>query len=477
MIERKRFIISFPRFFVFAVIGISAFAAGVFVTLPVVHGVFARVNFAHVSVMAEVADTPDARIRGLSGRPSIAELNGVLFVNGKPEATDIWMKDMKFPIDILWIRNGVVIDMKEHAPSPIAGTRTDMLPIYHPQSPADFVLETVAGFSGAHGMHIGDRVSIELRGKVYAYTKTDDEGAMRLVSGNSASLPVGHEYFIDTLRSQTLRGSGFVVGKQLETNDSYDKFAISYISGDLTISGVMNVPKGAVPQSGFPILILNHGLIPPPIYTTGRGSKREQDFFGRHGYITIHPDYRGHASSSPNSAVHHDFYVGYTQDVTSLLDAIERSPLPFMDATRIGVWGHSMGGGITNRVMVLRPEVKAFVLFAPISADVEDNFYELTPEEIQWLHDTYGKAGDPVYRKMSPIEYFGNVAAPVQIHQGTADTAVSLSFAEKIYQALKQLQKSVEYFIYPGQKHELIEDWPLAANRALQFFDHYVKKQ
>ena len=267
------------------------------------------------------------------------------------------------------------------------------------------------------------------------------------------------------------------MGEKLEIKSGYDKFVISYTFGDLTISGVMNVPKGVPPQSGFPVLILNHGLIPPSIYTTGRGSKREQDFFASHGYVTIHADYRGLASSSPDIAAHHDFYVGYSQDVMALLDAIERNPLPFMDTTRIGMWGHSMGGGITSRVMVLRPEVKAFVLFAPISTDVEDNFYELSAEEIQWLHDTYGARGDPIYRNMSPIEYFGDVAAPVQIHVGTADTAVPPLFSENIYQALKREGKSVEYFIYPGQKHEFINDWPLAAARALQFFDHYVKNR
>ena len=148
-----------------------------------------------------------------------------------------------------------------------------------------------------------------------------------------------------------------------------------------------------------------------------------------------------------------------------------------MDGHRIGMWGHSMGGGIAARIMALRSDVKAFVLFAPISADVEDNFFELTPEEIQWIHDTYGHAGDPVYRKMSPIEYFADVSAPVQIHHGDGDTAVPLLFSQKMYDALKQNGKKAEFFIYPGEKHEFINDWQLAADRALQFFDHYVKNQ
>ena len=465
------------RSFVMAAIGLSAFTAGVFFALPEYHKDFARVNFARVSVMAEVADTQEARIKGLSGRSSLPDSNGMLFVMDKPESVDIWMKDMKFPIDILWISNGTVIDMKENAPIPSHNDTINTLPIYHPIDRADFILEVAGGFSSDHDIHIGDHVNLEVNGQMYAYAKINDDGQTRLVTEASSSLPVGHEYFIDTLRSAALSGSDFFVGKRLEAHNAYDKFSISYKSDKLMISGVMNVPKGVPPTNGFPVIILNHGLIPPQIYATDRGSKREQDFFARHGYVTIHPDYRGHASSSPNAATHYDFYVGYSQDVVSLLDALENSSLVYIDRTRIGMWGHSMGGGITARMMVLRPEIKAFVLFAPISADIEDNFYELKEEEIKWIHDTYGKAGDPVYRSMSPIEYFSDVAAPVQIHQGTADTAVPLSFSEAIYQTLKQHKKTVEYFMYPGQKHELIEDWQLAANRSLQFFNHYVKNQ
>ena len=457
-------------------IGLAAFFSGVFFAWPLYHKDFTTVGFAHASVIAEIADTPEARMKGLSGRRSLPEFNGMLFVMDKADYVGIWMKDMKFPIDILWIRNGVIVDMEENAPPPAPGSRDDMLPVYHPDVPADFVLEVRADFSRMHHVHIGDSVAIQLQGGVYAYAKHDDVGDAHLVPAASLSpLPAGNEYTIEVLRKETLRGGDFNVGNLISNNEAYDKYEISYRSGDLTISGVMNVPKGTPPQSGFPVLMLNHGLIPPAIYTTGRGSKREQDFFSRNGYVTIHPDYRGHASSSLNTFLHHDFYVGYTQDVAALLDAIEISAPAFIDPHRIGMWGHSMGGGIASRVMVLRLEVKAFVLFAPISADVEDNFYELTQEEIQWLHKTYGTQGDPIYRSMSPITYFNDVAAPVQIHVGTADTAVPEQFSEKIYNTLRQYKNPVELFVYPNEKHEFINDWPVAAKRALQFFDHYVK--
>lgn len=465
--------ISWRRCILFAVVGSSALVSGVFFAYAPDEKNFAHVEFARVSVVAEIAATFETRTKGLSGRTHLSEFNGMLFVMERPDYAGIWMKDMKIPIDILWISNGTVVGIKEHALPPLEGTRIVELEIYHPDVKANFVLETNAGFAAAHDIRIGDRASITMNGIRYAYAQIDDDGQMHLPTPMPAA--VGDEYTIDALRRVTFQGDDFRVNEKIETNEHYTKYAISYRSGDIIISGVMNVPHGSSPAGGFPVLILNHGLIPPSLYTTGRGSKREQDFFSRHGYVTIHPDYQGHASSSPVAFTHHDFYVGYTQDVVSLLDAIERERPAYIDTSRIGMWGHSMGGGIAARVMVLRPEVKAFVLFAPVSADAEDNFFELTHEETTRVHDTYGPAGDLIYRRISPIEYFGDVSAPIQIHVGSADTAVPPTFSEKIYNRLKAKEKRVEFFMYPDEKHEFINDWPLAAGRALQFFDHYVR--
>lgn len=452
------------RKLLFVIIAISALILGALFAFPVYKKEFARVELGGVSMLTDVAQDPQAWAAGLAGRESLPELGGMLFVFEEADLYGIWMKGMLFPIDIFWIKNGVVVDLEAEVPAPAAAQMDSLLAVYKPDAPAQFVLETKAGFAGKHNIKIGDPVKI-------------------LFSGNTATakndkyMPPGYEYYIETLRLRGFKGNSFKAESKLSETDQYQKFLISYKSGNLTISGVMNVPLGPRPQEGFPLLILNHGLISPEVYFSGRGSKREQNFFARNGYITIHPDYRGYASSSPDPARHHDFYVGYTEDVINLLEALRELNPGLIDLNRIGMWGHSMGGGMATRVMVLRPEIKAFVLFAPISADAEDNFFELPSQEITWLEKTYssGVRADEIYRKISPLTYFSEVAAPVQIHHGTDDKDVPISFSEKIYLALKEKGKKAEFYQYPGEAHEFAHGWELAAERSLQFFDRYVK--
>ncbi len=437
----------------------------------------AYIEIGNVLVRAEVAASPEERRLGLSGRSALSENSGTLFIFDEAARHAIWMKDMRFPIDILWLREGRVAALRERVPPPSPGTADYLLPIYAPDVPADFVLEVSAGFVERHDIRVGHGVGIFL-----------EEGTSLMPRAPDLQTLPGYEYFIKTLRQTPLTGKNFAIGEMLLDAGAYKQYVISYDSDGLGLSGIINIPSGPVPEGGFPTLILNHGLIYPEIYYSGRGSRREKDFFSRNGYVTIQPDYRGYGADTVHACrptlswtpqgCRHDFYAGYTRDVMNLLEALKNSYLPFVDMQRIGMWGHSMGGGIVARVAVLMPEeIKAYVLFAPISADAEDNFYELPDSEISRLAEFYGLGGkaSEIYDLISPLEYFSDIRAPIQLHHGTADMDVPIEFSEKMYGALATLGKGVEFFVYPDQEHEFIEDWQVAAERALQFFDRYVK--
>lgn len=105
-------------------------------------------------VKVEVADTPEKRINGLSGRSQIPFNQGMLFVFEEVDTYAIWMRDMQFSLDVFWVdENGVIIDMWENA-------HPESYPqVYEPRSEALYIIETVAGFAEVHNVSIGDSVT------------------------------------------------------------------------------------------------------------------------------------------------------------------------------------------------------------------------------------------------------------------------------------------------------------------------------
>lgn len=105
-------------------------------------------------VKVEVADTPEERQQGLSGRQRIAENEGMLFTFDEADRYGIWMKEMLFPIDVYWLNEqGTIVDMWEYA-------RPESYPnVYEPSEPAKYIVEVVGGFSEVYNVEIGDKVN------------------------------------------------------------------------------------------------------------------------------------------------------------------------------------------------------------------------------------------------------------------------------------------------------------------------------
>jgi hypothetical protein len=112
-----------------------------------------------VRVAVTVASTIAARERGLSGKDGLGTDEGMLFVFDDPGEYRFWMKDMKFPIDILWIRGDAIADITTDVAVPAPG---EVLPTYAPRVPVDRVLEVNAGFARAHGLRIGMPVRMQV---------------------------------------------------------------------------------------------------------------------------------------------------------------------------------------------------------------------------------------------------------------------------------------------------------------------------
>lgn len=117
----------------------------------------AEIILAGAKIVAEIADTPAARIRGLSGRSRLEEGRGMLFVFESPAIQGFWMKDMNFPIDIIWIENAQVAGIVSQAPPNNDPDR----PIYYSPVPVQYVLEIPAGTAEYFGIGLGAKVEIK----------------------------------------------------------------------------------------------------------------------------------------------------------------------------------------------------------------------------------------------------------------------------------------------------------------------------
>ncbi len=112
------------------------------------------VSFDTVDVPVEIAQTPTERARGLSGRLSLAEKNGMLFVFPRADIYRFWMPDMHFPLDILWIDNDRVVDIHKNVSADFDPKNPKF---YRSQKPALYVLEVNAGFADARHIQVGDK--------------------------------------------------------------------------------------------------------------------------------------------------------------------------------------------------------------------------------------------------------------------------------------------------------------------------------
>jgi uncharacterized membrane protein (UPF0127 family) len=108
-----------------------------------------------------LAISPIDREKGLSIFSSLPQDEGMLFIFPISSYYGFWMKDMKFPIDILWIEGDKLVGFKSNAPA-LAVKNISDLPIYNPPEPVDKVLEINAGLAEKYGFKAGDAVSIKL---------------------------------------------------------------------------------------------------------------------------------------------------------------------------------------------------------------------------------------------------------------------------------------------------------------------------
>ncbi|MGF1504943.1 MAG: alpha/beta hydrolase family protein [Anaerolineae bacterium] len=256
--------------------------------------------------------------------------------------------------------------------------------------------------------------------------------------------------------------------------DAYTQYAIAHTSDGIRVTSLMNIPRGEGP---FPVVLVLHGGRDQSVYAQGDGTIDHADYYARQGYLALMPDYRSYNGTQGTGT---PLKIPWAIDVMNLIAALPT--IPEADPSRIGVMGHSRGGGIASYVMVLSDDVDAVILYAPLHTD----------QAVVWdaYHYTFGSSwpafdaaiiGTPEenpegYAMASPANYLNRIRMPVQIHHGTDDPILPAAWSRDLHTTMLDLGLVVEYYEYPGALHSFRgDDLQTFWQRNVAFFDRYVR--
>jgi fermentation-respiration switch protein FrsA (DUF1100 family) len=302
--------------------------------------------------------------------------------------------------------------------------------------------------------------------------------------------PTLHPMTILSLRQMSYPGSDIGIVEELERGSNYRRYYASYLSEGLTIFGLLTIPDGEKPTDGWPAIVFNHGYIPPDQYRTTERYLSYVDWLARSGNIVFRIDYRGNDRSDGEAkSAYGD--PGYTVDVLNAVASLKR--YPDVDPNRIGMWGHSMGGFLTLRAMVISRDIRAGVIWAGVVGSYPDLLTQWharipTREPFSltagrgWRSAWTVLFGSPednpaFWDSISANSYLGDLSGPIQLHHGTADYSVPIEFSETLAEQIKDVGKTVEFYTYEGDNHNISINFSTAMTRTIKFFDRYVKNR
>jgi len=292
---------------------------------------------------------------------------------------------------------------------------------------------------------------------------------------------------IVALRSQEYPGSEITIVRELERGINYRRYYAYYLSEGLKIYALLTIPNGEPPEGGFPAIVFNHGYIPPDVYKTTERYIAYVDQIARSGYVVFRIDYRGHDQSEgePTGAYSNP---GYQIDVMNAVTSLKQHP--DVNPEKIGMWGHSMGGYLTLRAMVISDDIKVGVVWAGVVASYPDLLYNwrrtgaFTPSPSStgrgwrsaWIEQYGTPEQNPAFwDSISATSYLSDLSGPIELHHGTADDDVPVEFSIRLAELGRQNGQIINLYTYDGDNHNISKYFTQAMNQTIAFFDIYLK--
>lgn len=277
------------------------------------------------------------------------------------------------------------------------------------------------------------------------------------------------KYSFEALAQREFTASQIKLEKVIKEEEKFTAYLFSFETEGKRVTGQANLPSGKGP---FPVVVMLRGQVDDEVYFTGAGTYKAAGVFAENGFITLAPDFLGFGGSQTSSADILEARFERPVTVLSLLASVET--LAQADPEKIVMWGHSNGGQIALSVLEITRKSIPTTLWAPVTKGFPESVLTYMGEmddqglKVKSAIDQFLKDYEP--KKYSIDNYFTDIAAPILLHQGTADTLVPFSWSDTFVLKMETLGKKVTYYKYRRNDHNLKQSWDLVVSRDLEFF-------
>lgn len=284
------------------------------------------------------------------------------------------------------------------------------------------------------------------------------------------------KYTFENLRTGEIEGNKIKLERIISEEDAFTSHLFSYHVDGKKVSGQINIPKSKAPKDGYPVILMIRGFIDPATYKTGDGTRKAAAVFAKNGFVTIAPDFLGYGDSDPPEIDTITARIIRPYEVLVLLNSL--STIPYTLNPTPFLWAHSNGGQIALSILEITGKDIPTTLWAPVSKPFPYSILYYTDE-----YEDYGKAIRKVIAEFeqdydvdnySIHKYYDWIQGPLQIHQGTADDAIPLEWTNDLVKTLKDKDKEIIYYTYPGTDHDMRPAWNTVVQRDLAFFRKYL---
>ena len=276
--------------------------------------------------------------------------------------------------------------------------------------------------------------------------------------------------------------------RPLEDGPSFSAYLVSYRSSGLKVYAMVAVPNTPKPKAGFPVLVANHGFDPTPdsiVSRPGDYYRDVPDIYAREGFLVVMPDYRGH-----NISEGLEFTTGflatnyYTLDVLALLSALPG--LDDADLDKLFMWGHSLGGEIALRTLLVDGSILGASLWSPVGGSLWEQAYHYSwydsiddtdshdkpkarMDELSRDIDKLGFPFDPDNSEPGRFLHFLNT--PILVHHAKDDGEVPYIWSELLATKLELQNKTYTFYSYESDMHFFKDELQaIAVARDVRFF-------